>query len=122
MRRARLIGEKTELLIAELSRSGAERRLTLQMPQRAEIQCRLEAVLKVLYFLFHEGYTAHEGDALIRRDLCVEALRLGRPIAASSVTTPRVHALVALMALQAARLPARVDHGSLVLREHQDPR
>src|SRR5947209_5007838 len=50
-----------------------------------------------------------QGDSLIRHDLCFEALRLGRLLARSSLVAPRVHALVALMALQAARLGARVD-------------
>ncbi|HVN03044.1 MAG TPA: DUF6596 domain-containing protein, partial [Bryobacteraceae bacterium] len=58
---------------------------------------------------------------LIRQDLCLEALRLGRLVATSSIAEPRVHALVALMALEAARLPARVDEsGDLILLEHQD--
>ena len=78
-------------------------------------------MLDVLYFMFNEGYAAHEGEDLIRQDLCLEALRLGRLVAASSIAEPRVHALVALMALQAARLPARVDEaGDLVLLEDQD--
>jgi RNA polymerase sigma-70 factor, ECF subfamily len=82
---------------------------------------RLHAVLDVIYFMFNEGYAALEGQDLIRRDLCLEALRLGRLIAASPVATPRVHALVSLIALQAARLAARVDpSGDVILLEHQD--
>jgi len=82
---------------------------------------RLSAVLDVIYFMFNEGYAALEGQDLIRRDLCFEALRLGQLIAASAVATPRVHALVALMALDAARLPARTDElGDLILLEQQD--
>jgi RNA polymerase sigma-70 factor (ECF subfamily) len=98
-----------------------DRALTLDMPSGAELPPRLDAVLEVIYFIFNEGYTAHEGDALIRADLCGEALRLGELIAASPLAAPRVHALVALMALQAARSPARVDQlGDLVLLEDQD--
>jgi RNA polymerase sigma-70 factor (ECF subfamily) len=94
---------------------------TFEMPRGAELQDRLISVLEVLYFMFNEGYAAHEGEALIRQDLCVEALRLGRLVASSSISTPRVDALVALMALQAARLPARVDEvGDLVQWEFQD--
>jgi RNA polymerase sigma-70 factor (ECF subfamily) len=71
--------------------------------------------------MFNEGYAAHEGEDLIRQELCMEALRLGRLVVASSISTPRVDALVALMALQAARLPARVDEaGDLVQLEFQD--
>lgn len=98
-----------------------ERRLTLEMPRGSELNQRLASVLEVIYFLFNEGYAAHEGEDLIRQDLCGEALRLGRLVAGSSIATPQMHALVALMALQAARLSARVDEtGDLVLLELQD--
>src|SRR4029077_17571509 len=98
-----------------------DRRLTLDMPRGIELKRRLASVLDVVYFMFNEGYTAHEGDDLIRRDLGFEALRLGCLVAASSIAIPRVHALVALMAFQAARLAARVDEaGDLVLFEFQD--
>jgi len=95
--------------------------LTLDMPHGEELSNRLDSVLEVIYFMFNEGYTAHEGEDLIRQDLCLEALRLGRLVAASSIAEPRTHALVALMALEAARLPARVDEsGDLILLEDQD--
>jgi len=98
-----------------------DRRLTLDMPPAAEWTRRLDSVLEVIYFMFNEGYTAHAGEDLIRQDLCLEALRLGRLVATSSIAEPRVHALVALMALEAARLPARVNEsGDLILLEHQD--
>jgi RNA polymerase sigma-70 factor (ECF subfamily) len=77
--------------------------LTLDMPHGAELSDRLDSVLEVVYFMFNEGYGAHEGEGLIRTDLCFEALRLGEMIASSSISAPRVQALVALMALQAAR-------------------
>lgn len=71
--------------------------------------------------MFNEGYVAQSGQDLVRHDLCGEALRLARLLAASSVCTPHVHALVALMAFQAARLGARVDPaGEMVLLEDQD--
>jgi RNA polymerase sigma-70 factor, ECF subfamily len=98
-----------------------DRRLTLDLPAGAELAERLDAVLDVIYFMFNEGYAAHDGADLIRQDLCLEALRLGRLVASASCATPRAHALVALMALQAARLPARVDGtGDLVLLADQD--
>ncbi len=97
------------------------RQLTLELPEGAELMPRLNAVLDVIYFMFNEGYAAHYGAQLIRQDLCLEALRLGRLMASATFATPRAHALVALMALQAARLPARVDEaGDLVLLEDQD--
>ncbi|MGA2601751.1 MAG: sigma-70 family RNA polymerase sigma factor [Bryobacteraceae bacterium] len=97
------------------------RKLTLDMPHGPELSSRLHAVLDVVYLMFNEGYAAHEGESLIRQDLCLEALRLARLISTSSIATPRVHALVALIAFQTARLDARVDDtGELVLLEDQD--
>jgi RNA polymerase sigma-70 factor (ECF subfamily) len=110
-----------EQRIVRAKRQIRERGLTLAMPHGAELQARLDAVMDVIYFIFNEGYAAHEGEDLIRRDLCFEALRLGQLVASSSISGPRVHALVAVMALQAARLPARVDKaGDLILLEDQD--
>lgn len=99
-----------------------ERELTLDLPPDRELKPRLDGALETLYFIFNEGYSAHQGEDLIRRDLCSEALRLAQLIAISPLAPPRAHALTALMALQAARLPARVDSlGDLVLLEDQDP-
>jgi RNA polymerase sigma-70 factor (ECF subfamily) len=107
--------------LVRAKRQIREGRLTLDMPSGAELKGRLDSVLEVIYFMFNEGYAAHAGEDLIRQDLCLEALRLGRLVAVSSIAEPRVHALVSLMALEAARLPARVDEsGDLVLLEHQD--
>jgi len=95
--------------------------LTLDLPIERDLAARLDAVLDVLYYMFNEGYASGSGEDLIRHDLCVEALRLGRLVAQSPLAAPRVHALVALMALQAARLPARVDAaGDVVLFDDQD--
>jgi predicted RNA polymerase sigma factor len=100
-----------------------EQDLPLELPRGRELAGRLDAVLETIYLLFNEGYTAHAGDALVRLDLCQEALRLGRLVAAHPATNqPRVHALVALMAFQGARLPARLDAGGdLLLLADQDP-
>jgi len=107
--------------LVRAKRQIRDQRLTLDLPSGAELAARLDSVLEVLYFMFNEGYAAGEGEDLIRQDLCLEALRLGRLVASASIATPRVHALVALMALQGARLPARVDEaGELVLLEDQD--
>ncbi|HYM13178.1 MAG TPA: sigma-70 family RNA polymerase sigma factor [Bryobacterales bacterium] len=107
--------------LVRAKRQIRESRLTLRMPPGAELEARLGSVMEVIYFIFNEGYAAHQGEDLIRQDLCVEALRLGHLLATSSIATPPVHALVALMALQAARLPARTDEaGDLVLLEDQD--
>jgi RNA polymerase sigma-70 factor (ECF subfamily) len=107
--------------LVRAKRQIREQGLSFDLPRGAELKQRLTAVLEVLYFIFNEGYTAHEGEDLVRRDLCFEALRLACLIASSSSAEPRVHALVAVMAFQAARLPARVDAlGDLVLLEDQD--
>ena len=107
--------------LVRAKRQIRERGLTLEMPHGHELKRRLDSVLEVIYLVFNEGYAAHEGQDLIRKDLCAEASRLGRLVASSSIATPKVHALVAMMALQAARLPARVDEaGDLVLLESQD--
>lgn len=98
-----------------------DQRLTLEMPRGDELRLRLDSVLEAIYFTFNEGYAAHEGEDLIRTDLCFEALRLGHLLATSTIAVPRVNALMALMALQAARLPARTDAaGDLILLEDQD--
>jgi RNA polymerase sigma-70 factor, ECF subfamily len=100
-----------------------ERRLPLVLPGNGELRARLESALEVIYLMFSAGYAAGAGEELIRQDVCLEALRLGRLVAASSLALPCVDALVALMALQAARLPARTDAaGDLVLLEEQDRR
>jgi RNA polymerase sigma-70 factor, ECF subfamily len=100
-----------------------EQHLTLAIPSRDQLEQRLNSVLTVIYLMFSGGYAAHAGEALIRSDVCLEALRLGRLVASSSMSAPRVNALAALMALQAARLPARTDAaGDLVLLEEQDRR
>jgi RNA polymerase sigma-70 factor, ECF subfamily len=107
--------------LVRAKRQIRERGLSIEMPHGDELKQRLDSVLETIYLIFNEGYTAHEGEDLIRRDLCEEALRLGRLVATSSIGTPKAHALVAMMALQAARLAARVDAaGELVLLEKQD--
>lgn len=83
---------------------------------------RLDSVLEALYLLFNEGYDAHRGEALVRAELCGEAIRLTRRLAAEPRTAlPHAHALLALMLFHAARLPAREnDNGELVLLADQD--
>ena len=89
----------------------------------AHLTERLDSVLEVIYLLFNEGYAAHSGEDLVRLDMCREAIRLGRIVAASSVGGPEADALVALLAFQASRIPARVNEaGEMVLLEDQDRR
>jgi RNA polymerase sigma-70 factor (ECF subfamily) len=82
---------------------------------------RLDGVLQVLYLIFNEGYGASSGDALVRRELCAEAIRLGRVLAALMPDEPETLGLLALMLLHDARRDARVGaDGELVLLDDQD--
>jgi RNA polymerase sigma factor (sigma-70 family) len=82
---------------------------------------RLSGVLRVVYLLFNEGYSATAGDDWMRVELCAEAVRLGRVLAALLPAEPEVHGLVALMELQHSRAAARADaDGALVLLLDQD--
>ena len=107
--------------LVRAKRQVREKRLSFDLPSGFDLSRRLDSVLDVLYLMFNEGYDAHQGEELIRQDLCFEALRLAQLVAGSAVSAPRVHALVALIALQTARLPARTDGvGDLVLLDQQD--
>lgn len=96
--------------------------LRLALPSPAEIPGRLDSVMQVLYLLFNEGYGAHEGEDLVRAELCSEAIRLVQLLALRPDTgLPKVHALLALLYFQAARLETRQDSaGNLLLLEEQD--
>src|SRR5579863_6311125 len=82
---------------------------------------RLDAVMAVIYLIFNEGYSATSGAALVRGDLCSEAIRLGRILGELMAENPEVRGLIALMLLHDARRAARLDAGGdLVLLEDQD--
>jgi RNA polymerase sigma-70 factor, ECF subfamily len=108
--------------IVRAKRLIRDERIPLDFPSRAELPQRLDTLLEVIYLMFNEGYSAHAGEELVRHDLCAEAVRLGRTLAEHpSTSLPESHALLALMLLQAARLPARVDAaGELATLEAQD--
>ena len=95
---------------------------TFEMPSGADLRARLDAVHAVLYLMFNEGHTAHEGESLLRRDLCAEALRLAERLGAHEETAdPAIHALAALFAFNASRFDARTDEaGALVTLARQD--
>lgn len=86
-----------------------EAKVPFEVPRGAELDERLGSVLEVIYLVFNEGYAASSGEDWVRRDLCEEALRLGRILAELAPEEPEVHGLVALMEIQASRLAAR--HG-----------
>lgn len=99
-----------------------EDRVKFEIPAGEDLTDRLDAVLQTIYLLFNEGYNASQGEDLIRRDLCDEAIRLAKLLVGHPAgNTPQTHALLALMLLHAARLPARMDdHGNLLLLREQD--
>lgn len=95
-------------------------RIPYQVPALGELPERLENVLRVVYLVFNEGYSASSGEDLVQRELCDEAIRLGRLIA-QLLPDAEVLGLLALMLLQASRLRARTDAaGELVLLDRQD--
>jgi len=101
-----------------------EQRIPFAMAEPEMLLARLPSVLDVLYLMFNDGYNALEGDEIVRRDVCAEALRLIEIIAEHRETgRPETHALAALFCFQAARFPARQDpSGDLLLLSEQDRR
>jgi RNA polymerase sigma-70 factor (ECF subfamily) len=95
-------------------------RIPYQVPSRAELPERLDSVLRVIYLVFNEGYTASSGDELTRHDLSGEAIRLGR-LLMDLLPEPEVMGLLALMLLHESRREARCSpSGELVLMDDQD--
>ena len=91
-----------------------------QIPERADLPERLDAVLRVVYLVFNEGYSASSGDSLTRADLSAEAIRLGR-LLVELLPEPEAVGLLALMLLQESRREARTsEDGELILLEDQD--
>ena len=96
-------------------------RIPYRVPQDADLPDRLAGVLGVLYLIFTEGHTASGGDRLVREDLCAEAIRLARVLAALMPDEPEVLGLLALMLLGESRRAARTTpDGELVLLADQD--
>jgi RNA polymerase sigma factor (sigma-70 family) len=122
--RAYLVPEATVAQrIVRAKRTLATRKIPFELPEPAELPARLASVLQVLYLVFNEGYAATAGDDWTRPDLCHEAVRLGRVLAGLMPGEPEVHGLVALMELQASRLPARRGTGGEpTLLDDQDRR
>jgi len=97
-----------------------EARIPYEVPEAAQLPERTDTVMSVVYLIFNEGYAATAGDTWLRRDLCREAIRLGR-LVAELTSAPEAHGLVALMLLHDSRRDARTnDRGDLVLLEDQD--
>jgi RNA polymerase sigma-70 factor (ECF subfamily) len=108
----RLVRAKNKIKVAKIPYA---------VPERSELDERLDAVLTVVYLVFSEGYAATRGDAWVRRDLSSEAIRLGKLLERLLPERSEPGALVALMLLHDARRDSRVDaRGDLVLLEEQD--
>lgn len=97
--------------IVRAKRTLKKARISFDVPERSERDERLPSVLEVIYFIFNEGYSATRGDALVRTNLCEEALRLGRILAELMPRESEVHGLIALLELQASRLRTRIGPG-----------
>jgi RNA polymerase sigma-70 factor (ECF subfamily) len=96
-------------------------RIPYRVPEEADLPDRLRAALAVLYLIFNEGYTASSGQALVRDDLCAEAIRLTRLLAGLMPDEPEAMGLLALMLLTDARRPARMTGcGELIRLADQD--
>jgi RNA polymerase sigma-70 factor, ECF subfamily len=95
-------------------------RIPYQVPLQAELAARLDAVLRVVYLVFNEGYTASSGASLTRHELSAEAIRLGR-LLVELLPEPEALGLLALMLLQESRSAARSSpSGELILLDDQD--
>jgi RNA polymerase sigma factor (sigma-70 family) len=99
-----------------------EEKVTIEFPGPTEIDKRLETVLTTLYLLFNEGYYSESQDAILREDLCFEAMRLTQLLIENEQTNqPAVNALMALMCFHASRFEARKNsNGEIVLYQDQD--
>ncbi len=108
--------------LVRAKRQIRDEQIQFELPSDADISARMDSVLEVIYLLFNEGYAAHRGENLVRKDMCQEAIRLCEMLVRHTATDrPKCHALLALMLFQAARLSARVgEGGDLFLLEEQD--
>lgn len=96
-------------------------RIPYRVPGDADLPERLSGVLSTIYLIFNEGYFASAGEALVRVELCAEAIRLGRLLSGLMPDEAEVLALLSLMLLHDSRRSSRVDdRGNLVLLPDQD--
>src|SRR5690348_719455 len=122
--RAFLVAEPTiAQRIVRAKRTLAEKKIRFEIPSPGELTGRVASVLDVIYLIFNEGCAATTGQDWIRPELCAEALRLGRVLAGLVPYNAEVQGLVALMELQASRIPARTSPaGDPILLTDQDRR
>ena len=120
--RAYLVPEPTiAQRIVRAKRTLSQANVPFEVPGAAERPGRLSSVLEVIYLIFNEGYSATAGDDWMRPALCAEAVRLGRVLAQLAPGEAEVHGLLALLEIQASRIPARTNPaGDPVLLLDQD--
>ncbi len=120
--RAFLVGEPTVAQrLTRAKRTLREVRTDFEVPTGSALRARLPDVLEVVYLIFNEGYAASSGERWVRTELCEEALRLGRILAALAPAEPEAHGLIALLEIQASRLGARLGpDGEPILLLDQD--
>ena len=107
--------------IVRAKRKLSKEAVAFEIPRKAELPERLDAVLEVLYLVFNEGYAATGGEDWMRPALCEEALRLGRVLVGLLPDQAEVFGLLALMELQASRIPARTEaDGTPILLPEQN--
>lgn len=107
--------------IVRAKRSLTAAKVPFEVPAANDLAARLASVLGVIYLVFNEGYAATAGDDWMRPQLCEEALRLGRVLGALMPQQAEVQGLLALMEIQASRMPARTDaQGDPILLLEQD--
>jgi RNA polymerase sigma factor (sigma-70 family) len=99
-----------------------EEKIRIELPDPAAIDTRLGTVLTTIYLLFNEGYYSESSNDILRKDLCLEAMRLCHMLIGNPATDqPRVNALLALMCFHASRFEARVSKtGEIILYDDQD--
>ena len=106
--------------IVRAKRKIRDANIPYEIPAQSDLPDRLDSVLRVIYLVFNEGYSASAGASLTRTDLSSEAIRLGR-ILVELLPDPEAMGLLAMMVLHESRRPARTsDNGDLVLLEDQD--
>jgi len=117
-----LVNEKAmEQRITRAKRRVSEAEVPFGAPDAVERAERLAAVAAMIYLIFNEGYSASSGEVQVREPLCDEAIRLARLLLRLFPAEPEIMGLLALMLLQHARTPARIDAaGNIVLLEEQD--
>jgi RNA polymerase sigma factor (sigma-70 family) len=120
--RAFLMSEATMAQrLVRAKRTLSEAKVPFEVPTGDALHARVSPALEVIYLIFNEGYAATSGDAWLRPELCEEALRLGRMLVGLVPNEAEVHGLLALMALQASRMRARLGaDGEPVLLLDQD--